>query len=96
MFGLPQMTPPSDPSTGLVTTVETPKWLRVLSLLPLTLIALGGLIGGVFGGLGAAVNTKLLGTGMTTGAKVASMLGVTVVALVLYVIVAAALLGALH
>jgi hypothetical protein len=85
--------------TGLkavVDDVETPleppipKYLLVLIFLPLALVVLGGLIGGAFGGVGAAINTGVARLSLPTAGKVVAMLGVTVLAAALYVVTAVA------
>lgn len=86
---------------GVVDGVETPleppipRLLLVLIFLPLVLVPLGGLIGGAFGGLAAAVNTGVVRLRMASAGKVAAMLGVTVLATALYVVTAVALRSAI-
>ena len=57
---------------GVETPLEAPipKFLLVLSFLPIALVAVGGLIGGAFGGAGAAINTGIARMAMPTAAKV--------------------------
>ncbi|WP_089005325.1 hypothetical protein [Micromonospora viridifaciens] len=66
---------------------NTPVVLRVLMLLPFLLVLKGGLIGGLFGGVGFAVNHSIALSDRSTGAKAALMilaaLGVCLVYLVL-------------
>lgn len=64
-------------------------WEIVLVLVPLALIGVGGLVGGLFGGAGAALNLSLARRRLPAGAKVAAMLGVGIAAAVLYFVVAA-------
>jgi hypothetical protein len=47
---------------GVETPLEPPipKYLLVLAFLPIALVAIGGLIGGAFGGVGVAVNSGIL------------------------------------
>ena len=47
--------------------------------MPIALVAVGGLIGGAFGGVGVAVNTGVLRLQLGTPAKVLAMFGVTCV-----------------
>jgi len=68
-------------------------WEIVLSVLPLGLVAVGGLIGGLFGGAGVAINLALARRRMGAGLEVVAMLGVLIVASVLYFVVAATILG---
>ncbi|MFG3687000.1 hypothetical protein [Micromonospora sp. NPDC047740] len=73
---------------------KTPVVLRVLILLPFLLVIKGGLIGGLFGGVGFAVNHSIARSDRSTGAKAALMilaaLGVCLAYLVLASIVQAA------
>ncbi|MEY9964140.1 hypothetical protein ABIA33_002182 [Streptacidiphilus sp. MAP12-16] len=72
-----------------------PKWQVVLVVVPLTLIAFGGLIGGAFGGLGMATNLKLARTNLATAPKALAMMGVVLAALAIYLVVAALLTTAI-
>jgi hypothetical protein len=82
---------------GVETPLEAPipKYLLVLIFLPLALVILGGLIGGAFGGLGAAINTGVARLSLPTAGKVIAMLGVTVLAAALYVVTAVAFRSAI-
>ena len=82
---------------GVETPLEPPipKYLLVLIFLPLGLVVLGGLIGGAFGGLGAAINTGVARLSLPTAGKVIAMLGVTVLAAALYVVAAVAFRSAI-
>jgi hypothetical protein len=77
---------------GVETPLETPipRYLLVLIFLPLILLPIGGLIGGAFGGLAAAINTGAARFRMPTAGKVIAMLGVTALAVALYVVTAVA------
>lgn len=68
-------------------------WEIVLSVLPLGLIPVGGLIGGLFGGVATAINVGLARRRLAAGLEVAAMLGVTVAAYVLYFVVAGTILA---
>jgi hypothetical protein len=70
-------------------------WEIVLVLLPLTLIFLGGLIGGVFGALGAIGNTYIARSSLSPASRVALMIGVLVAAYIVYFIVAIVIFAAL-
>ena len=62
---------------------------------PSALVAVGGLIGGAFGGLGVAINTGVLRLQMGAPAKVLAMLGVTVLSAALFVVAAIAFRNAI-
>ncbi|GIF67443.1 hypothetical protein Ais01nite_54780 [Asanoa ishikariensis] len=66
-------------------------WQLVLSLLPLVLIALGGLIGGAIGGAGAWLNLKLARRSLHPALKALAMIVVGVAAYVVWVVVVIAL-----
>jgi len=57
-----------------------PKWLRVLMLLPIGLVAVGGLIGGAIGGLGVGVNLGITRTALPRPVQAAAMVGVLALA----------------
>ena len=58
-------------------------------------MAVGGLIGGAFGGLGVAINMGVLRLQMGAPAKVLAMLGVTVLSAALFVVAAIAFRNAI-
>jgi hypothetical protein len=68
----------------------------VLSLLPVGLIPLGGLIGGLFGGAAVAINLGLARRPLGAGLQAAAMLGVAVAAYVVWFVVARTILGLVH
>jgi len=68
----------------------------VLSLLPLGLIGVGGLLGGLFGGVGLVINLALARRPLGVVPKVAAMLGVAVAAYVIYFVVAGTILALVH
>ncbi len=68
----------------------TPFAVVLLSFLPLLLVTVGGLIGGLIGGAAAAINLLVTRGRSGMPAKVAVILGVTVVAAVVYAAVAMA------
>jgi hypothetical protein len=82
---------------GVETPLEPPipRILLVLIFLPLVLMPLGGLIGGAFGGLAAAINAGVARLRMATTGKALAMLGVTVLAAALYVVTAVAFRNAI-
>ena len=57
-----------------------PVWLRILMLLPIGLVAVGGLIGGLIGGLGVGVNLGITRTSLSRPVQAMAMVGVLVVA----------------
>ncbi|MFD8148150.1 hypothetical protein [Streptomyces sp. NPDC059708] len=63
-------------------------WQLVLSVAPILLVPLGGVIGGTIGGAGLFVNLALARKPFGTPVKVLAMLGVTLGAYLGYVIVA--------
>ena len=67
-----------------------PRAVVVLSILPLLLVPIGGLLGGLIGGVAAAINLVVARGRLGVPAKVAAILGTTVVAVVVYVAVAVA------
>lgn len=62
-------------------------WEKVLVILPLTLLPIGGLIGGLFGGGASAINTTIARSGMTPALRASAMVGVAIAACVLYFVV---------
>ena len=68
-------------------------WEVVLVVLPLVLVTVGGLLGGLFGAAGLVINLALARRRFGTGAKVALMLAVVVATYVLYFVVAATILA---
>jgi hypothetical protein len=73
-----------------------PWWQIVLAVLPLTLLAIGGLIGGLAGALGTIGNLAIARSGLSTGLKVALMIGVTVLCYIVVIIIATILYTATH
>ena len=57
-----------------------PIWLRLLTLLPIGLVAVGGLIGGAIGGLGVGVNLGITRTSLPRPAQAVAMIGVLALA----------------
>jgi hypothetical protein len=81
-FRIAGTTEPTKPSIHLA--------VVLLSFLPLLLVAIGGLLGGLIGGAAAAVNLVVARGRFGTPAKVAVILAVTAVAVAVYVAVAIA------
>lgn len=71
-------------------------WEIVLVILPLTLILIGGLIGGVFGALGAISNTYIARSKMSPALRAVLMIGVLLAAYVLFFIVEILILAAVR
>lgn len=71
-------------------------WQYVLVILPLTLLILGGLIGGVIGAVGALSNVAIARSGLSNAMKVAVMIGVGVLCYVVVYIIAILLYAAAH
>lgn len=57
-----------------------PLWETVLALLPVGLVAVGGLLGGAFGGAAAAGNIAISRSSLQTPVRIGAMAGVTVLA----------------
>lgn len=71
-----------------------PLALVVLSFVPLLLVPIGGLLGGVIGGAAAAINLAVARGRLAVPSKVIAMMALTVAAIALYVGVAMAALSA--
>jgi hypothetical protein len=82
-FGVASASTPPKPAV--------PRALMVLAAVPLLLVALGGLLGALIGGVAAALNMVVARTRLGVPARVAAMLGLTVVAVVVYIAVVIAL-----
>jgi hypothetical protein len=72
----------------------TPVWLRVVMLLPIVLLA-GGALGIFIGLMAILVNATILRASVSTAVKVLLMIGILVVATVVWLIVAAVVHSAL-
>jgi hypothetical protein len=80
---------------GVTTTgPKPPVALQILTMVPILLIAIGGAIGGVIGVLGVAANLSVARTRMSVAGKTFAMIGVIVVAAVVFFAIAAALSAA--
>ena len=62
-----------------------PMVLQILMLLPLGLVFVGGLIGGLIGALGVGVNTLVARSDYSTMVKVLMMLGILAAAIIIWV-----------
>ena len=71
----------------------TPLALRILAVVPIALVAVGGLFGALIGVVGVAVNMAVARQNSSTVVKALLMVGVLVVALVVWLIIAATVLG---
>jgi hypothetical protein len=74
----------------------SPWWQKVLVILPLVLIPLGGLLGALAGAGAAAANQAILRSGLPTGAKVVICIAIFFAAAILWLVAAALLFIALH
>ena len=74
----------------------SPWWQKLLVLLPLVLIPLGGLLGALAGAGAAAANQAVLRSRLSTGAKVAICIAIFLAAALLWIVAAALLYIALH
>ena len=70
-------------------------WEILLSVLPLGLIVIGGLIGAVFGVLAAIVNVYLTRSRMSVTARAVAMVGVVIAAYILWLVVGLLILAAI-
>jgi hypothetical protein len=73
-----------------------PVGLRILGLLPIFLVAVGGLIGGLIGALGVVANLWIIREVKSTGVRVLALLGVLAATVVVWLIVGTAVAVALH
>jgi hypothetical protein len=73
-----------------------PWWQILLIVLPLSLIGVGGLVGGVLGALAALGNTYVARSTLSTTMKVLVMLGLLVAAWLVWLVLALAISAALR
>jgi hypothetical protein len=71
-------------------------WQVVLSLLPIGLLPIGGLVGGLIAALGLVANLSLARRQFGTGLKVAAMIGVVVASYLVYLVVATVIYALTH
>jgi hypothetical protein len=72
-----------------------PRLLQVLALAPIVLVGLGGLLGGLIGGGGVVANMGIARSPQSTARKTVLMIVVLVAAVVVWMLVAGALLAAI-
>ena len=72
---------------------EVPLWLQLLAALPILLVAIGGLVGGVVAVGAIAANVAVVRSSMAVTGKALAVVGVAVAAAVVFVVLAAVLLG---
>ncbi len=65
-----------------------PTWLTALTFLPLVILPLGGAIGGIFGGVGIALNQSIGRSDLSLPMKVLAMLGIAGVSTIAWLTVA--------
>ena len=65
-----------------------PLWETVLAFLPVGLVAIGGLLGGAFGGIAAAGNIAISRSDLRTPVRIGAMVGVTVLAALAWFVLA--------
>ncbi len=68
--------------------------LRILTLLPILLVAIGGLLGGLVGALGFLANLAVARTRIPSAVKALAMIATAVIAFVLWLAIAVAIRGA--
>jgi hypothetical protein len=68
----------------------------VLTLLPIGLIFIGGLFGGLIGAIGLIVNLSLARRQIAAGLKVVAMMGIVAASYVVYLIVAGVIHAVIH
>lgn len=71
-------------------------WELVLVFLPLGLVIIGGLIGGVIGAIGLLSNLAIARRPMSSGVKATAMIGVVIMAYLVLFIIAGLLYAATH
>jgi hypothetical protein len=71
-------------------------WELVLVLIPLGLVILGGLVGGVIGAIALLSNLAIARRPMAPGIKVAAMIGIIFVAYIAVIVIVAIIYAATH
>lgn len=88
---------PGPPKQGFLDRFRGLKWWELgLVLIPLGLIVLGGLIGGVFGAVALLTNLAIARRPISTAIKVAMMLGVILIAYAIVITIATLIYAATH
>jgi hypothetical protein len=64
-------------------------------MLPIALVGIGGLLGGLIGALGVTANVAVARTRIPSAGKALIMLGIGAVAVAVYLLIAAAVRGAI-
>ncbi|MEU1536941.1 hypothetical protein ABZ461_02215 [Actinacidiphila glaucinigra] len=72
-----------------------PPWQVGGAILPLVLIVVGGLLGGLAGGAATMINLKIARSGLSSAVKALAMVGVVLAAAIVYLVAAALLSAAL-
>ena len=89
--------PPQMRPRGFLAQFQGMQWWEILLVvLPLSLIFIGGLIGGVFGALGSIANTYVARSGLSPAARVGLMIGILVADYLLFFIVELLIFAALR
>ncbi|WP_430502721.1 hypothetical protein ACQRWP_14330 [Micromonospora trifolii] len=70
---------------------STPIFLRILAMLPILLLTVGGLLGALVGALGVWANLTVARTRMTTAVKALAMVGIGLGTVIVWLAVAVAL-----
>jgi hypothetical protein len=71
-------------------------WEIVLAVLPLTLVAIGGLVGAVTGIVGLMVNLAIARSRLSTAIRVLAMIGILVVCYGIVLVIATIIYNAAH
>ena len=75
---------------------KVPAVLQVLALLPIVLVSIGGAIGGLIGAMGVLANLAIARTRIPSAGKALIMIGVGVIAALVWIVIAAALSRAIN
>jgi hypothetical protein len=73
-----------------------PLAVRILTLLPMLLVGIGGALGGIVGALGFVANSTVARTRIPSVVKALIMVGVSIVAYVVWLVLAVAVDGAIN
>ncbi|MCP2263462.1 hypothetical protein ACFQHV_22830 [Promicromonospora thailandica] len=88
--------PPVEVNGATYLAVEPlPVLVRIIGVLPILLVALGGIVGGLVAVLTIVVNLRIAGSRLSTGAKTAAMIGTAAAAFVIWLLVGSAVMAAL-
>jgi hypothetical protein len=75
---------------------KMPVVLQVIALLPIALVGIGGLIGGLIGALGVMANVAVARTRISSAGKAFIMIGIGVVAVAVFLVIATAFRAAVN